>query len=396
MQLRVTQQNATRFYSALQALNFVLMAMIYGYTSAYLLHKGFTNTQIGTTLGITNLLLAFLQPCIAIFIQKTGVRLSNFMAVGFSVFAILSIISLTISFSVIGVMITMVLLYLIPCALQPSLQSMYLGYLDRGVYIDYSLSRGIGSAFYALTCLLAGFIIGKFTPTALPAMYLFPTLLLIPALFLFRSPSLVTLTPNVRSNIKKSSSLPLGEHPYFYLFLVGVVFITSCSSFVGTYMLQIISRIGGTSSHLGVTMAIATIIELPAMILYSHIHWKVGNHRLLCIAVWVWALRLLLILLAPNMFCIYLAQLLHFAGFAIYIPASARYLTYAIPRNAYLKGQALLASAGTIGDLISSFGGGILIDLIGVNRALWFLQIFSAIGVVLLTISSLKGPKPDL
>ena len=394
MKLRVTERNATVFYAVIQCLYYMVMALIYGYTSAFLLYKGFTNTQIGTTLGITNILLACLQPFLAVFLQKTGIRLSTFMAIGFMVFMVLAAIMLVCPMGIIGVMLVMILLYLIPASMYASLQSMYLGYLDHGIRINFSLARGAGSASYAISCLMAGFLIRVLTPKWLPAMYLIPSIVLMAALLLFRAPN-PAATPAMPGSTKKASSLRLREYPNFYLFMAGVTALSVTSSFIGTYLLQIISRIGGTSSDLGIAIAIGTVTELPAMILYSVIHRKVGNHRLLVFSCWMWALKNLMLILSPNIYAIYATQLLHFIGFAIYIPASARYLTYAIPRTEYLKGQALLGSAGTIGDLVASFGGGLLIDYVGMDKALWIMQIFSAIGVILFSTAVLRSAKHE-
>lgn len=383
MNLKVTQKNATAFCAAIHIIYFCLIAAVACHASALLLSKGLTNGQIGTTLGISNVLSVIVQPLIASFVQKTRIRLGSCLAVLFGFMAVLSVVLLLFPENVPVSVVCFALLFMLQSASQPSINSLHQGYHTQGIPIQFSTARAFGSAAFSLSSLLLGHLVSRYTPSILPILYLIPSLLLILAILLFRAPN-VQADP-AQGDVKKSHSLPIKRYPHFYLFLAGLVCLASSHCFMETYFLQIIRRIGGTSANLGVAFFIAAITELPAMLLYKKLYKVVGNRLLLCIAGWMWLTKHLLIVLAPNIYVVYAAELLQFASYAIYVPTAVRFISHAIPQASFLKGQALAGSAFTIGGLFSSFVGGHMIDLMGINQALWTIQIFSLAGVLLFT-----------
>lgn len=385
MKLNITQKNATAFYALIQALYYVLIASVACHASALLLSKGLTNGQIGTTLGISNILSVIVQPLIALFVQKTHVRLGHCLSALFGCMAILSVILLLFPNSVPVTVVTFAMLFMLQSATQSSINSLHQGYHTQGVPIHFSTARACGSAAFSISSLFLGQLVSRYTPSVLPILYLIPSLLLVFAILLFRAPN-VQAAPS-QDKTEKAHAVPIKRYPHFYLFLAGLICLASSHCFMETYFLQIIQRIGGTSANLGVAFFIAAIVELPAMLLYKKLYKQVGNRLLLCIAGWMWVTKHLLIILAPNIYVIYAAELLQFASYAIYVPAAVRYISHAIPQESFLKGQALAGSAFTIGGLLSSFGGGHMIDLLGMNPALWIILCLSFIGVILFTVT---------
>ncbi len=381
MRINITQKNATRYYAAIHALYFCVSALITCYASAYLLEYGLTNTRIGLVMGIAYLGSALLQPLVAAFVQKTGLRLGNCLSVLSGIIALLALVMWLVPTHGILLPAMEIVVLMVHTAMQSSVNALYRGYHNRGTKINFSLARGMGSVAFSLTNLLAGFLLRRLTVHALPALYLFPSILLSLVLVLFHAPN-VASEPKGDVVTPKQKRLLLRQYPYFYLFLVGVMFLAITHTFSESYLFQIIENVGGNSSNLGIAMAIMAITELPAMLLYKKIYKKFGNRRLLGLACFIWALKALVITLAPNVYVIYAAELLQFAGYAFYIPAGVRYVAHAIPESEYMKGQALVGSAFTVGQLVAVLVGGRLIDRIGIHASLWCVQICSLTGVV--------------
>ena len=381
MHLHITQKNATGYYAAIHALYFCVSALITCYASAYLLEYGLSNTRIGLVMGLAYLGSALLQPFVAIFVQKTGLRLGNCLSVLSGIIALLALVMWLVPTHGIVLPLMEIVVLMLHTAMQSSVNALYRGYHNRGTKINFSLARGMGSVAFSLTNLLAGFLLRRLTVHALPALYLFPSILLSLVLVIFHAPN-VASEPKGDVVTPKQKRLLLRRYPYFYLFLVGVMFLAVTHTFSESYLFQIMENVGGNSSNLGIAMAIMAITELPAMLLYKRIYKKFGNRRLLGLACFIWALKTLVITLAPNVYVIYAAELLQFAGYAFYIPAGVRYVAHAIPESEYMKGQALVGSAFTIGQLVAVLVGGRLIDSIGIHASLWCVQICSLTGVV--------------
>ena len=391
MSIHINQKNATAFYAAIHILYFGALALSASYASAYLLHHGFTNGQIGILLGIGNLCAVGVQLLTAAVVSRTGIRIGSVMTATSGVITALSLALLFLPLSGVAFTVTYALVFLLAQSLMSPVNSLYHGYNQQGIKVNFGVARGFGSAAYSTASLAAGLLIRKYTPDILPGMYAVPFLLLCVAVFVFNAPATSQRRPeNVTIKEKK---LFLRGYPQFYLFFAGVLCLSTSTGFTETYLLQIVQRIGGNSSNLGVAMFISTMTELPAMILYRRFADRIGNRRLLILAGFMWAVKNFMIMLAPNVYFIYAAELLQFAGYAVYMPAGIRYIAHTLPESEFLNGQALVGSACTAGYLIATFVGGSMIDLIGLNATLWGVQLFSVGGVILFTCAMTKSLK---
>ncbi len=389
MGIQINQKNATVIYAVIHGLYFCTLALIGSYASAYLLDRGFTNGQIGLMLGIGSLGAVGFQLLAAVFVQRTGKRIGDVMIAAYVAITVLALLLLLLPVSGITFCVMYVLVYLLNAAMQSTVNSLYRGYHEQGTKINFGLARGCGSVSYSLSSLAAGVLIQRLSPGILPGLYLVPCVLLCVSLYIFHAPNVTERQPGSVTPAEKK--LLLREYPQFYIFFAGVVCLATTHSFTETYMLQIIQRIGGTSSNLGLAIFISSMTELPAMLLYRRFADRVGNRRLLAFAGAMWAAKNFLIMIAPNVYFIYGAELLQFAGYAIYVPAGVRYIAHALPESEFLKGQALVGSGFTAGYLISSFVGGPMIDLIGLRATMWGVQLFSVGGVLLFTWAMTKS-----
>ena len=166
----------------------------------------------------------------------------------------------------------------------------------------------------------------------------------------------------------------------------------SCLSFghvlTDNFMLQIMQNIGGGSHNLGIAIAIASLAEFPAMCLFSRINKKIGEHDLLMISAWAWFAKNTVILFANRPEVIYIAEILQFCSYGLYIPAIVQFAARLFPGRDHLIGQASVGSAYTAGSVIATFLGGKLLDAAGVSTTLLVIAAAALAGAVLFTVST--------
>ncbi len=388
MNIHITRKNATAFYAVIQALYFFMLAMVNVYASAYLLNRGFRNSQIGIILGIGNLGAVGIRLLSASVITRTGIRIGSLM-IGMSVtIVLLSLALLLLPLYGVAFSVVYVLVFMLVQAMTSSVNSLYRGYHEAGTKINFSAARGFGSAAYSISSLSVGLVVQRFSPDILPGLYIVPCILLGIVVFIFNAPNVTEQSSNMT---KREKRIFMREYPQFYLFFAGAFCLSVTNGFTETYLLQIIQRVGGGSSNLGVAVFISAMMELPAMLIYRRFADRVGNRRLLAFAALLWALKNFLIMLAPNVYLIYAAELIQFGGYAMYVPAGVRYVAHTLPESAFLKGQSLVDSAFTAGCLVASFVGGPMIDLVGLGPTLCGVQIFSVGGVILFSSAMRKS-----
>ena len=374
-------------YTLIQCLYWMTAGLMFNFASAYLLDRGFSNSQIGVVLGAAYALSAVAQPLVAALFNRSGVRLSTGMACFYAVAAVLAVLVLALPLQGGALAVLIVCIFMLQATMQPSLNSLHRGYALRGVEVNFGFARGMGSAAYSVMCALVGRLLYRFSPCMLPALYLTTMLLMIACLLAFRAPS---FTDGVSLGERRRREPLLRRYPRFALLLLGVSLLATVHIFIDNFMLQIVRNLGGGSAQQGVVIAIAAMTELPAMVLYGRLSKRMGGGRVLCMAAWVWVVKDVLTALAASPAMLYAISLLQFASYAFYVPAAVEYVSDALPQQDFLAGQALVGTAFTLGSLAATFVGGWMLDLLGVRGALSGMQVFSIAGAVLLSVAVLR------
>ena len=232
-----------------------------------------------------------------------------------------------------------------------------------------------------------GMLLQRVTPAVIPAFYIGSMSLTAVILLRLRIPG--TMSSKDGTEEKKPSGFgSVIRKPFFLPLLCGI----SCLSFghvlTDNFMLQIMQNIGGDSHNLGIAIAIASLVEFPAMCLFSRINKRIGEHDLLMISAWAWFAKNIVILFANRPEIIYIAEILQFCSYGLYIPAIVQFVGRIFPGRDNLIGQASVGSAYTTGSVIATFLGGKLLDVAGVSTTLLMIAVVTLTGAILFTVST--------
>ncbi len=381
----VNRRNAQLTYNVIQLMYWTVYGFLLGFSSVYLLEQGFTNAQIGVVLGCAYLLSTLLQPAIASFIERTGVKLMHGVAYLYMVLIVVALVMLFVPLPKAVLAIGLLTCLGLESAMQPSVNSMIQVYEAAGFPVQFGTARGLGSFTYAICVAVMGRVLERISPIFLPAFYVVGALILCAYLLLLRVPEgEISKKPKAS---KETSAISLLRQPWFLFLMGATAFLALNALMTGSYMIQIMREIGGGSAEQGTAVAISAAMEFPAMLLYSRIAKKFGDRKLTLLCGWVWAFKCGLIAVAQSPYFIYAAQLLQFAGYGFFVPASVKYIQEMLPDNAFLKAQSLSGSAFTAGTLVAVVLGGVLLDAVGVRWTLYIGEGFSILGAVMLTLS---------
>ena len=278
----------------------------------------------------------------------------------------------------------------------PYFNAMSMDFVLRGLDLNFGGSRSCGSVTYALTSLVMGAALERFAPSLTLPVFLISSSALLLALFLFRYP-----LPESSNAEKKAAPAALSNgallrrYPRFALMLVACFLLVGSQITISTYMIQIVEKVGGGESVTGTAYFIASITELPAMMLFARARRKISLRTLMLISAAFFVLRCTAFLLAASTLAIYIACSLQFFAYAVLAIATVYYVTEEIDITNQVKGQALIyiASAG-LGSAFGSLLGGWLLDSGGVQSMLTFCCICAAAGAVVMAIAlHTKRPK---
>ena len=357
----------TVHYAMIQSVDIMGYCTIYSFASIYLLSRGFTNSQIGLTMTLASAFALLFQPFVASFADSTRIlSLRKIVAIILGLFTVSSFLLLITPDIVLPTAILYMLLVIFFTTQVPLVTSMSMEHINSGVPINFSLARGIGSFFFATLSFSLGFLVEKFGTGIIILANIGIGLITILLVASFKKAKLSkTSSKNVEIEALSFNTFAR-KHKRFMAVVASISLILISHVFINAYSIQIIRKVGGDSSDMGIAIAIAGFLELPAMAFFPWIHNKIRNAgTIMKITGLFFVIKALITLLAPSVVWIFIAQGFQFFSFAMFLPASIFYVNQQISEADKNKGQMLMGMTLGISNFIGNIAGGLMLDLSG-------------------------------
>lgn len=396
-----TIKNLTAKYSAKMSFYNMAYAGFSAYGTVYLLAKDFNNAEIGLITALANVLAAIIQPLLANWADRS----EKISLHGFSLMLIIPTVLLLLnmyinndSFFLIG--IQFMLTFTLILGLQPILNAVSMFFINQGYSVNYGFSRAIGSLFYAAGSSILGIITVRWGMDAMLlfaiAAYILYTIALfsMPIRWAKNNPKTSVHEDVVIANHENEfempvdmSALPTSENFFkryrnFMIVNVGIVMFFAFHSLVNTYMFQILTNVGGNASHLGWAFAVGAVVELPIMMNYEKIAKYITHEQAMMISSFTFFIKAVITLSASSVTGIFAAQVSQAVAFALYAVVSVYYTNTVMQPQDKVKGQAILTTSHTIGGIIGTLIGGLLIEQFSVTAALIFCVVMTIGGII--------------
>ena len=399
MNKKKAEQDLNLNFSFIQSFYWMAYCSTGGFASVFLLSKDFDNRQVGLVLALANIFAVFLQPMVASLADsskhvtiKQLVCILSFMALSFSAVLIFIPDSFIIIASLFVLIFTSIII------MQPLINGLVFEFVNNGIFVNFGVTRGIGSVAYALISYFLGVLVERLGPVAIPYVSFLLILGLFICLFMVKDLRKLAVKKdekrkrvdkkNAGNNAKLSDFIR--DYKRFLGYLLGILLIFTYHTMFNNYLIHVVTRLGGTSKSMGLAIFIAAVLELPVMGLFTIMVKKTGIRKLLFVSAFFFVLKAIGALIATNMGMLYVDQMLQIFAYAIMIPASVNYINIVMKEKDRVKGQAYTTSAMTAGAVIGNLLGGTLIDVYGVFSMLWISVVFATAGFVCILIFTEK------
>ena len=379
------KRSAQAYFTVIQVLYWVAIGMTFSFASLYMQSRGVPNGQIGFVLAAAYVLSALLQPVIAAIMDHWEIPLARGVI---AIYGIATAFALALYFLPLSGFLLMALLsvtFSLVSALQPSVNSLARVLENLEMPVNFGAARGTGSLVYAICMAITGRLLQQVSPMFLPISY--AVLMTVSILLLLVHRPIMSGRLQIRA-ADAGGFPPVREYPLFWVFLLSVVCLSMGEGFHSAFLLQIMQNVGGDSATTGLAMGVCASVEFFAMLGYSRASRKFGVNRLMIVCAWAWILKAFLMFAAKSPAAIYGAYLLQFITYAVYIPGSIEFVSKLLPERSFLKGQSLTVSFYTVGCVLASFFGGMMLDRIGVKPSLAILVGIMSAGAVLMTVAA--------
>ena len=339
------------------------------FATTFLLGRGVSSALVGTLLAAAGLLSCATQPVLASLADRSRKSVLPSMLIEISTlcglcFAVQLIPGLPLQaaalFYIAGIWCS--------DSMVPLLNALSVSYTQAGYPIDYGVGRGIGSVGTALSSLALGYIIAQLGTVWMILFILF-----------FRAINMVIVAgyPKIEklgsTEAEKAESCSIWEffarYRWYCASLLGILFLGMFHAMTENYLIAIMERLGGNSSHVGTALFISAMAGFPVIFGINAVRKYLRDTQLLKIAAVSFLIKAVLFYFAPNITTVYLLQLLQMTSYAFLAPAQVYYANGKIRQTDMVKGQAFITAAYALGCSCGNFAGGQLLPL-GVNAML--------------------------
>lgn len=389
--MNLSEKKLNIYYSFLQIAYWVTSAVVFCFTTVFLQFRGYSNYEIGIVFAVGNIIGFVSQPLIAGYIdrsdRRTLLRCIRITAV-LAVLLMLAVYFLPSgSISLIGVY---ALLVAGNTLLNPLCISLSFYIESWGCGINFSRARALGSLSFAVCNVILGMLVQRVSENAVPTAFILFSSLLGLATLLFVPVNRAHRIAAPERRMQSASEKPSGllefarENKRFMLFLLGTATLYFTHGMIGNFMIEFIRSIGGGSEDMGNVLAFMTVVEVPVMLLFGRLTQRFKCSSLLRFAVIMFTVKELMIYLASSLPALYAAEALQAFSFALFVPASVRYVDEVIAKHNAVKGQAFVTSMMTLGSIFASYIGGLLLDTSTPGFTLLVGVIVSAVGTLIM------------
>jgi PPP family 3-phenylpropionic acid transporter len=367
-------------YCLLQMGYWSIYAAFCGYQTAILLDRGFRASAAGFFVSLGCLAGIVTQPLLGAWADRhPAIPLKRILGVCMGLALAVHLFFLCARPGFAGTAVIFALLGVLETNAYPLLDSIAMQFLNAGLPVRYSLSRGLGSLAYAVTCVLIGRQTARFgmeSALITHAVLLCGMLLLIAA-----CPALPQLP--ARKSRSHSALWLLRKHRPYSLMLVGGFFGMAAVSPLTNFMIQMVRARGGGSTELGWALFLMAAAELPASFLFRVLWRRFGS-------AWVQVLGLIFMAFKPLLYwmCgslpLFLAvQPIQLLGFGLFTPANVYYTNENMVPEDRIQGQSLkMVLTNGLGGVAGNLTAGAVIDHAGIETLMIILSMIGVIGVL--------------
>ena len=376
-------------YSVVQALYWMTSCALAGYAAVYLQDRGLSNTLIGVTVVGAACLSMVIQPLAAQVVESiSGLTVKKVIQALIVMMAVMFGVLTVIPVPVAGVVILYMGMNTLNYCMPPMLSAMGMEFINRGYYLNFGLSRGLGSISYAVCAAVLGIVIDRFFPGVLGYIYVVLAILLFLAVSAMKD--LEAEEPTFQQEIVEREKKPeesiwktVCKNKTFLCLMIGFCLANMNNAAIATYTVNIIKNLGGSDTVLGFANFVSAASEMPVMLLFGYFMKKGNCIRLLKVSAVFFLIKPLVLVFANALPLVILGLGLQGLSFGLFTPAAVYYVNSTLISEQRVKGQAIFstitAGAATCGGNVL---GGWLQDAFGLQTMLWVCAAMALVGVL--------------
>ena len=362
-----------------------------GYIAVFLQYRGMSNTEIGIVTGGACVVSIFLSPFVSSLINKIkGLTIKMILTIIFITLVVIFMVLALFELPTVFIMVLYMMLWSMLISTVPFLSMIAMNYIQSGETLNFGFARGLGSVSYAVSAMMLGRLIEYLNPTVLAYVFFIAIILALVVLYW-----LPDCQVQVQSAKKEGNILGIiKKYKVFFFLLLGFSCTFAASTTLSTYLVNIVRKLGGSTSLYGVAVFFMAASEMPVMTITPRLIRKFDSVTLIMVAAFCYILRNFTICLAPNLPILFIGMLMQSMSYGLMTAVITYYVTYNLESHDQMMGQTMIGimSSG-LGSMIGNIFGGVLQDTFGIQSMLIFACTITVIGVIITFITGFYSKK---
>lgn len=347
------------------------------YLASMFMNQGITGAQIGIIMAVGKIASMIVQPFWGMLVDKSG-KTKLVLLLSLGVPALLAYFYNLPWFTAIIIVYTLSTIFQ---ATQSPISDSYAVNAAKMANKSYGSIRSLGSLGNALGSYMGGLYVQLFSLSTLwiPFMLLNSLGLL----------AIISLPANTETKAKtmsfKQGLKQLFTNKMFVYFLIGAFLINQTLTAFNTYFVVAFQDIGGSYALSGIALLLASLTNIPSMLVASNLIKKYGVQIMLLVAAAAYILRWVIQWIFPIPMVVVGVQVLHGLSFGFFYVAAVEYVAKVSGPTMKATGQSVFTMIFSgLGGIVGNLLNGYLLDLGGPSYMYAACSISSLIGTAFL------------
>lgn len=363
------------------------------FASVFLLGIGYSNSAIGIIIAVGSIVSVFLQIGVANLSDRnsnvTNIRISG---IGTGLILAMMIVVFFLCTRCLLMTVLFCLMIAVHTTLHPFVNAICFDLEKSGESVYFGLARAMGSILAALIMLIGGIAVDTVGVRSVPALGIINTALLAVSVILvskhYRKYCLGSTLPEYKRDTHKENSITLLDfvkrNRVFVAMSFGVVALFFGNAVFECFAIQIIRNVGGSTSQMGLVVCIMALLETPCMLTFRKIKSRFSYTVILRTAAFFMMVKIVMVFLAQDITFIYVAQIAQIFGYGLIFPGMVSFIDDIMNEAEAVRGQMVFTTSITVGNILGTVIGGIIMDVASVKTLLLICSILALIGTALI------------
>jgi MFS transporter, PPP family, 3-phenylpropionic acid transporter len=382
-------------FSAVQSLYWCACCIITSFLTPYYQSLGYNTFMIGVLAMVMSLSSTIAQPVWGMYCDRTGkLKQAFLLATAVSVPFSWLLIAAGKSFALLCGSVFMLSATIVS---MPSLIDAWtLKLNNQGAQVNYSMTRGFGSLFYAVVALVFGYVLDRTGMWMIAPVFSCMAVALLAVSFFVKSPG-VEAHHGAGNGSVLLSLQKLAKNRKFIVLAVSVTILFAGTNAIDmTFYPVLLRELGGGNTQLGIGYFLMAFSEVPVLFFYHRFARRFSERAMISFSLFSYVLKCLMIASAPSVVVLVLAQVLQMFSFGLLLPSAVNYINRITDSSTMVTAQVLYSSATFgVGAIIASLAGGAIAQAIGVRSMMFVLLSLVVLAFLLFTLLSAKDGQRD-